>query len=70
MKLVVEHREPGQFPVTVHQRADGLFKVEYGAEETDWVRYVDAARAFGQCVFHAVACTGKIVTSPGNGSPR
>lgn len=50
------------FPIKVEQREDKQkrFKVTYGKEVRDGLSYVDAAKAFGLCYFHALACEGTL----------
>lgn len=48
------------YPVTVEQNARGLFRVTYGQQVKDGLTYSEAAREFGKCVFHALACDGKL----------
>lgn len=51
------------FPVKVEQHANKLFRVTYGAQVKDNLTYEQAAREFGYCVFHALACDGKLDNS-------
>lgn len=48
------------FPVTVEQNSRGLFRVTYGQQVKDGLNYAAAASEFGLCVFHALACDGKL----------
>ena len=48
------------FPIKVEQRANGRFRVTYGAEIRDDLDYNAAAKELGLCVFHALACDGKL----------
>lgn len=49
------------FGVTVEQRGkNGSFRVTYGKQVKSNLSYADAAREFGECVFHALACDGKL----------
>jgi hypothetical protein len=50
----------GDYPVKLEQHSNGRFKVTYGAEIHDNLVYEDAAREYGYCVFHSLACAGKI----------
>lgn len=38
----------------------GRFIVRYGVQIWYGLEYADAARIFGECLFHAMACEGKI----------
>jgi hypothetical protein len=52
---------PGQYPVRAEQRGqNGLFRVTYGAQIKDGLTYAAAAKEYGQCVFHALACNGSL----------
>ena len=44
--------------VKLEQRADGRFRVTYGKQVKDHLRYVEAAAEFGECVMHSAACIG------------
>lgn len=48
------------FPVKVEQNARGRFRVTYGQQVKRDLGYEAAAKEFGLCVFHALACAGKI----------
>ena len=54
--------DPAQvgFPVRLYQAKNGKFSVLYGAELHDGLSYDEAAREFGLCLLHALACTGRI----------
>lgn len=56
--VTVEH----QYPVTVVQDISdaALFTVTYGKQIKDRLRYAEAAKEFGECVFHALACNGQL----------
>lgn len=54
--VAIEH----QYPVELHQREDGSFRVTYGSEQEDNMDYIRAAEQFGYCVFHALTCAGQI----------
>lgn len=47
------------FPVKIEQ-SDNRFTVTYGKQVRRGLSYVDAAREFGLCVFHALACDGAL----------
>lgn len=57
-----EITDPAQvgFPVRLYQSETGKFSVLYGSEMHDDLSYEDAAREFGLCLFHALACVGRI----------
>ncbi len=60
MKTCIDLPPRLAFPVTVEQASSGLFRVRYGKQVKDRLGYADAAHKFGECVFHALACDGKI----------
>ena len=58
MHTILETTIPGQYTVRVEQRANGTFRVTYGADVTDHLDRIAAAEQYGHCVFHALECTG------------
>lgn len=50
----------GDYSVELHQRANGYFRVVYGAHRRDHLSYAQAAKEFGECVFHSLACASKL----------
>lgn len=46
------------FGVSLHQETKKRFRVTYGAQVEGGLTYEEAAREFGLCVFHALACDG------------
>jgi len=46
--------------VKVEQTGIDRFTVTYGLQVRKGLSYCDAAREFGECVFHALACDGKL----------
>lgn len=50
------------FPIKVEQHGErkALFKVTYGMQVSDNLPYSRAASEFGLCMFHALACEGKL----------
>ena len=50
------------FVIKIEQREDiyGRFRVTYGKQVTDGLTYAAAAKEFGLCVMHALACESKI----------
>lgn len=48
------------FPVLVTQVKNGDFTVTYGEQVKSRLNYAEAAHEFGECVFHALACAGKL----------
>lgn len=58
MRLIKEFE--AAFPIRIEQSEAGmrLFKVTYGKQVRSQLTYADAAREFGQCMFHALACDG------------
>lgn len=57
------------FPVVVTQAANRKFTVQYGLQIKRGLSYEAAAREFGYCVFHALACDSKLDNSDTN-EPR
>ena len=55
--------ETGDYPVKLEQQSNGDFRVTYGVEVKSGLGYSVAAEEFGLCVFHALACAGKLETS-------
>lgn len=62
MTTCIELTEGQAFPIKVEQHEDRtkLFRVTYGKEVTDDLDYQQAANEFGLCVFHSLACEGKL----------
>lgn len=58
------------FPVTVDQTGKNRFTVTYGKQVTGGLDYGKAAREFGLCVFHALACDGKLDNSERGATDR
>lgn len=46
--------------VSLHHAGRDKFKVVYGKQVRDGLRYGAAAREYGECVFHQLACEGKL----------
>lgn len=59
MQLVHEFKD-GDYPVKLEQRANGKFKITYGAAVYDDLDYAAAAKEYGECVFHSLTCAGKL----------
>lgn len=57
MKTVYEIKSI-DFDLKLEQRANGDFRVTYGKQIDDNLDYTRAAHAFGECLFHALACEG------------
>ena len=51
------------FPMKVEQHGPEDFRVTYGKQVKDHLTYEEAAEEFGLCVFHALACDGKLDNS-------
>lgn len=54
---------PGQHPVQLIQLSETGFAVRYGRGYSGRLPYPAAAKEFGECVFHALACAGIIENS-------
>lgn len=59
-KLCLEIKEGIDTSVKLEQRTDGKFRVIYGKQVEDNLGYYAAAGEFSLCVFHSLACAGKI----------
>jgi hypothetical protein len=66
MKLVIEIKDGVDTPVKLEQAATGQFRVTYGKQVKTRLGYFDAVREFGACVFHSLACAGKLDNSKEN----
>lgn len=51
---------PLVFDIKVEQSAHGKFRVTYGKQVRRDLDYVEAAHELGECIFHALACEGKV----------
>jgi hypothetical protein len=47
---------PAAYPVQLYQTGLNRFTVVYGRQVKAGLTYTDAAKEFGYCVFHALAC--------------
>lgn len=47
-------------PVSIEQTGKDSFTVRYGLDVTEHLDYAEAAKQFGYCVFHSLACLGKL----------
>lgn len=60
-RICAEYSEGLAFTVRIEQRGEnGRFRITYGLQVKDGLTYADAAREFGECVFHALACEGRL----------
>lgn len=50
----------GDCLVILEQRTNKKFRVTYGGCVYDQLSYADAYKEFGSCVFHSLACAGKL----------
>lgn len=57
---VVHIFSSGDAIVTVSQHPSGKLRIVYGEEVHDGLDYGRAAEVFGVCVFHSLACAGKL----------
>lgn len=55
------------FTIKIEQHEDvrALFRVSYGQQTWDNLTYTDAAKEYGICVFHALACES-LLNNEGN----
>lgn len=48
------------FGVKIEQTSKHRFTITYGQRITCNLSYAEAAKEFGECMFHALACDGKL----------
>ena len=48
------------YPIELSQRGPDDFCVIYGKQVKATLTYAEAAHEFGECLFHALACDGKL----------
>ena len=60
MRKLLDERADLPFGVRLYQTGRDRFTVEYGKQIKDGLRYAAAAREYGECVFHALACNGDL----------
>lgn len=58
MAIVHKTEIDGQYPVILHNNLRNGFVVEYGAEKKEYLTYEEAAKEYGECIFHALCCAG------------
>ncbi len=51
---------PGQYPVSLTQQGVDSFTVRYGRQEKSDLTYGAAAREYGSCIMHALACNDQL----------
>ena len=51
------------FPIKLEQSGPENFAVTYGQQIHAGLTYAEAAHEFGECVFHALACDGRLDNS-------
>lgn len=56
--LCQEITAPHQYPVRLYQTGIDRFTVEYGLQEKKSLNYGQAAKEYGCCLMHALACAG------------
>jgi len=54
-----------EYGITLSQGATDDFTVTYGNESRDGMTYREAAAELGNCIFHALACEGRLDISEG-----
>lgn len=59
MATCIKHTDLA-FPITVEQSGPDRFTVTYGIQVKAGLDYAQAAAWYGECVFHALACDGKL----------
>lgn len=60
MKTCLEITVPHQYPVKLEQDSSRKFRVTYGKQVNSRLDYGVAAKLFGECVMHALACNGQL----------
>lgn len=63
MQTVVEITVGLGFDLKVEQFASKQFRVTYGKQVSKPLSYGEAAREFGECYFHGLACQGNLDNS-------
>ena len=58
--LTVAEFKDGSFPIKIEQDARRKFTVSYGLQVKRGLSYEAAAREFGECMFHCLACDSKL----------
>ncbi len=48
------------FPIELSQRGPDDFCVIYGKQVKASLNYAQAAAEYGECIFHSLACAGKL----------
>lgn len=48
------------YPIKIEQQTKKRFAVHYGSQVREGLDYVSAAKEFGLCMFHALACEGRL----------
>ena len=64
MKTILTQHVPGACSVVLQQAANRSFTVKYGQAVTRGLTYVEAAKEYGECVLHALACAGVVDADP------
>lgn len=59
MRLIHEFTD-GDFSVKLFQNGKDKFTVQYGLQSEGGLNYASAAHRYGECVFHSLACAGKL----------
>lgn len=57
---ICTHQKVAGFDLKLEQYADGRFKVTYGAQAWRGLTYGAAARQYGECLMHGLACEGNL----------
>jgi hypothetical protein len=64
--LTLCHETPGlAFPIQLLQAGPDDFTVIYGKQVRTGLTYARAASEYGEAIFHALACDGKLDNSKG-----
>jgi hypothetical protein len=50
----------GDYPVELWQDSKKRFRVIYGSHSKKNLTYSEACTEYGECVFHSLACNGKL----------
>ena len=60
MATFVHTFNDGDVPVSLFQNSVNSFKVIYGAQIKSGLSYAEAAKEYGECVFHSLSCADLI----------
>lgn len=68
MRKTLCHSVKGEglgFPIALYQTDIDRFEVRYGRYGRTGLTYSEAAEEYGECILHALACSGRIAIEAG-----